>query len=465
MFFRKIIFIKISLLLITFCRLFSLETSDSNNVVNNFNFKVKGSSITQFGAETQNYIIPNFLALPSDSYYSNIRNRLPDKLLRNVTDNPLIHGAAYIDFNLGFKYHGISISTNLIAEHRGISYGPLSTKSMIVFPKYKFAFDTSIGLFDDRMKVGGSIGNYDNLKLYEGLTIYNMDCQGAELYLNWKNIKFQFISVGDLVNGIGLNLDATLDWILSVHNLKITDNVNMDIQLGYFENLLVLRSRNSDGFYISANLYNEKIQIYSQFSVRDLNNLSDLKWRSAFLIGIKSNFENENMIIGLKGEIRYYGSNFNKDYYDHTVSFRKMPKTSEGINPREYSYNNTIGDNLYPLYAYERPFSQWAVYTEYQKKNALGLVFLINSKYYFYDKLFANADFDLNFIRASYEPGFWYPFYNIGLGWEPVINNFINLSFTNKGMNLDKHYPTFYLYDSPNIMINLHFDFELIKGK
>ena len=58
-------------------------------------------------------------------------------------------------------------------------------------------------------------------------------------------------------------------------------------------------------------------------------------------------------------------------------------------------------------------------------------------------------------MMAEGEKPFTYPFYTIGFGWEPVDENYLMVVVTNKGMNLDVNYPTFYLYKVPYFGLTL----------
>ena len=56
---------------------------------------------------------------------------------------------------------------------------------------------------------------------------------------------------------------------------------------------------------------------------------------------------------------------------------------------------------------------------------------------------------DINALYAEGLAPFVYPFYTIGLGWQPDERTNIAVIMTNRGMNLDLHYPTLYLYKHP----------------
>ena len=54
-----------------------------------------------------------------------------------------------------------------------------------------------------------------------------------------------------------------------------------------------------------------------------------------------------------------------------------------------------------------------------------------------------------NYIKPEVLDGTFYPFVTLKVGYEPFKNNKIAVMMSNKGMNLNKNYPTFYAYKEP----------------
>ena len=94
---------------------------------------------------------------------------------------------------------------------------------MIIYPKYKLGFDSNFTIFGEKFNTGVFIGNQDNFKRYEGLTLFNMDGQGPIAYLKYKFFKFEYHKIGDLLNYIGLNIDDADDYMLSAEDVKVFD--------------------------------------------------------------------------------------------------------------------------------------------------------------------------------------------------------------------------------------------------
>ncbi len=391
------------------------------------------------------------------------------KVYQYVKDNPLKHSCFYTDFNFGIKAYGLDLNFDLIAEHRGVSYGVFDTKSMIVFPKYYVGIDTSVTVGKQKIYFGTNFGNYSNQTIYEGLQIYNMDYQAIDIYIKWSKFRLRYHQIGDLSNYIGLKIDEVFNFILSAEDLKLTENYNANLQFG-------LASVNKIGhgsdpnlttpqFNCSANVRKENLKLYAQYTHRDMDEPVSVIDESGFLAGISYNLKKSKFTLNTNAEYRFYGKELNRGYIDKDTHYRGGINYYDSLGRVKYKiydgYDNTIGDNLYPLSFYQKKFSQWAVYTEYQNKNVNAFNFTAEAKYRIYNDFYAKADLDINFIKAETLDLFCYPFYNIGIAWEPADRTSILLSLTNKGMNLDKHYPTFYLYDSPQFMLSVVYDISV----
>ncbi len=424
---------------------------------------VSGSGCHIFESENVKAEAPDFLAMnyPSDLPKSYITN-IP------VRDNPLNHSAFYFDVNLTTTLCNLKLNLDLVAEHRGVSYGIFNSKAMVIFPKYKVEFDTCFSLLKENFRFGTTFGNVENSRLYEGLTVYNLDYQSIEVFLKWNKFKLKYHQIGDLYQYIGLNIDDLFNLTFSIEDIHILNDFYSNIEIGksYIPpSLIQTDNLSNQGLNFSANIKNNNLKLYSQYSIRQTESNISLNLQSGFLAGFVYKFNNNNFDINLLTEYRYYGSFFNRNYSNRSMLYRMPEKTwvykdNNIVEVTTYpEYNNTIGKNLYPLYLYDRPFSQWAVFTEYQNKNVTGLIFQFICKYKLDYDFIVVTDFDFNFIKASGVPSFIYPFYNIGFGWEPDGKYNFVLSITNKGMNLDKHYPTFYLYQS--LQLKLSFKYNL----
>jgi len=175
----------------------------------------------------------------------------------------------------------------------------------------------------------------------------------------------------------------------------------------------------------------------------------------AFVIGLKTKHETKKVIWTDVTEFRYYGKSFNARHFVNNVLYREL------LSSRPL-YANTIGEYLYPLRKFETPFGQWAVFTEYQGSNVTSVSSSGLVSYQFSKKIAADLDYDLNLIMATKDTAypnakidFFYPFFSFGIYYKPIRKFKAGLLVTNKGMNLDISYPTFYLYRRPYFGIKM----------
>lgn len=364
-----------------------------------------------------------------------------------LTDNPLKHGAMYIDLGLEAGKGGVRLGFDIIMEHRGMSYGVYNMDNIVIFPKFHAALDTALQVRGETIEIGASAGNHDDFSIYEGLTIYNIDAQGVYAYLKWRNFRLWHSHIGDLSNGVGLDIEDAMDYALSIEDFDLSDKLLLNIQAGYY--YYPMRPKPADdalkrGVNVSIALTRkESLRIYSQLAIREVEDpaYSGIK-RCGHLAGCKYRYKNDKLDISLVAERRFYGRYFNWGYKNTGGGFRYRPNNA-GSN----LYGSTVGDYLYPLSLYFRPFGQWAVYTEYQGRDVQSLIFRAEVRYGLPAGFFIDSYLDFNHIEVSNEPSFLYPFYDIGIGWEPVKGVYTRFGWTNRGMNLDRHYPTLYLIE------------------
>lgn len=456
---EKTLFLFVLLLIGFTTTLFSNQDSSALNLFNNFELKISGGHIYQ-EAGIGRVTVPEYQKEDEEINLGGPIRWVITKPSGYISDNPLLHGAAWADVNLCAGGSGFAIDLNLVAEHRGISYGVFSSKAIAVYPRYKFSFDTSFQILGEKFSAGTRIGNQDNLRLYEGLTFYNIDVQGSSFYFKWRNFRLTYHKVGDLLFGIGLSINDADDYIFSIEDINLFHNWSLNLNAGTFT---YGASNNESGITFSVALDNKKVRIYSQYGYRNRTNPDEitLPWASAFLSGIQGNYELSKInLFGVNlgsvsvntcAEYRYYGYYFNLGYYDKTPRYRTIDRYT------------TATTYLYPLYYFERPFSQWAIFTELQKKNVFGFTFRLKIDYHFWKGFLILADFDYNYIRASGVEGYLFRFYNIGIGYEPTRGCYIMASLTNRGMNLDKSYPTLYQFLNSVYQLTFKYNFQLLK--
>jgi hypothetical protein len=384
---------------------------------------------------------------PMAAYYGTLKT---DEL----TDNPLLHGAMFAHMALEAQSAGLRLFCKLIMEHRGTSYGTYAMKDIAVLPTFLVSVDTSFAIGGETFHAGVEGGNFDDHKLYEGLTIYNMDVQGYNLYLKWRNLKLSLDHISDLAVGIGLNIDDQGDYAVSVEDVTLGWRLKLDASAGYVQYIGSddgVSGLAGNGMNVSAALrWSDRVRLYTQVGIRNVDDPSfGGVERCADLVGLTYRDElMKKLDLSLTGEYRYYGRYFNEGFsYDGTCFFYRGYEGYAGC-----SSWNTIGAQLYPLHAFYRPFSQWAVYTDYEGRNVQSFIFRADASYKLPGNCSLICNLDFNYLDVSNEDPFLYPFYNLGFGWSPAPGTTIAISHTNRAMNLDKHYPTLYLTPKGTVM-------------
>ena len=153
--------------------------------------------------------------------------------------------------------------------------------------------------------------------------------------------------------------------------------------------------------------YDQRFTLYTQLSSRNVDENNN-----AFLLGVKmekqtfSKFE-----IDAKIEFRNYGAGFNRGFINNV--YYRDPEGSSNFT------NSTFGV-FAPLITYERDFSQWAVFAEYQERNVSGFMLQSSIAYNLFSKTYLRAAFDFNWISPKGEDSFVYPFYSMGFGGKPL---------------------------------------------
>ena len=368
-----------------------------------------------------------------------------------ITDNPLLHGAMFADFVIEASRSGVSFRTEILAEHRGASYGVYTRDNSIVIPKFHAAIDTVMSLGGAEFCFGLSAGNFDDFRLGEGLTVYNMDVQGGRVYLGWNDIRVTYSQIADLMAGIGLGIGDLYDLSIRMNDLPVYGDLRADLEAGYYSYYIdksVDGERPDNGMNLSAAVeYGPSLRFYTQFGFRNVSDQDESgSLRMGHVAGCSYSYSGGRLKADIVAERRYYGRYFNLDYKsgDDYFFYRDNPGST-----------STIGAHLYPVKYFLRPFSQWAVYTEYEGRDVQTLIFRCNGMFDLGSGLSVLADLDLNHLSVSNEDDFIYPFYNAGVRWAPVGGVSLDITHTNRGMNLDMHYPTLYLLETGTLMVML----------
>jgi len=386
-----------------------------------------------------------------------------------VTDNPLVHGAFYARIKSETSYHKkYALNLDLVVEDRGMSYGINDLNKIVLFPIFQFSFNEKYKFMHDSLHVALRVGSFINNKLRNGLKIYNVDTQGSDLTLDWKNFNFNVHEVGDLSWGTGLALEDFTDVSLG-YNLKLSNTKSLNFGINYnlnsyptFDKIHEIYKVARYGNYGIFSKYtaSKNANYYLQMELRNAPYIN-IKENGAFVIGSELNYHFQNLSLSFNPEIRYYGWMYNYGHKVDSITFRQK-NTSATLSNVIYNdtYSNTVGRYLYPLMNFNNKFSQWAVYTDYQYQNIAGIELRTTINWQFSKKVFAKIDVESSTLMKEYKTDgkktFTYLYYTSSIVYQPIKYFNIALEITNKMMNLDKFYQTFYMCEQPLIGISIH---------
>lgn len=98
--------------------------------------------------------------------------------------------------------------------------------------------------------------------------------------------------------------------------------------------------------------------------------------------------------------------------------------------------------------------SQWAVFTEYQGNDVSSAGLLWNTTFKVSKHFKTALDLDYLYVRSDGE-AFHYLYYTWRFYYQVIQNMRIGTFLSNKAMNLDAHYQTFYMLRAPAIGLEL----------
>ncbi len=435
-----------------------LHAQDSIPVFGKGSIRISGGLLYQSGYNTYEIDAPDYPYWGRYDHFNNVWIKQ-----RSAADNPLYHGATFVDIEGKFEaVPGVTLRTNLIGEHRGMSYGVYDTDDMIVYPKIHIAADTAYYPFGERIAVHASTGHISDGRLYEGLTFYNLDWQGTNFWAKWKYFKFEYHKIGDLSEWIGLNLGDADDWIFSTEGVPLIGTWRADVRYGWYTwisgipSLFLLDNDafSNEGKTISLGVYpSDDVRLYGQLGIRNAGSFSAYNSSlNAYLAGISANGSFHSLTYSVRGEYRYYEKGFNAGYVN----------LKAGTTPY-HSSGSTVGEYLYPLSLFRRPFSQWAIFTEYIDQDIAGLTLNADLQLKLPYSLALCLNADINQLNPEKAESFLWAFYDIGLGWSPMKGILFKWSATNRGMNLERHYPTLYMYKQPASSLSVEWSFPVIQ--
>ncbi len=429
--------------------------TDSSNL-HRFRFDLTGGFYAQYsylsGDKAKEIRLPSYLSQrrPQEPELAN-RWGLNNAL---ATDNPLGHGASFLRFHSWYKLlDSLQLYASLEVNNGGFSWGPNNTFNIAFLPRYFIDYRKSFRIRGAEGFVFHSrIGTFEKFRNYEGLTLYNLDMQGIVSSLTYRRWQLTLTTVADLQFSTGLNIDGIRDYQLALNRIPINQHWQLDLKTGFQRLLGGFDHRQMASF--SAALHQKHMRIYAQTDYRfNPNYRATLNY--AFAGGITGKHTLGSATLAYILEYRHYGGGFNSDFRNEANTHYR--KTDQPVG------SNFTGPQVYPLSYLNRPFGQWAVFTEYNTKRWVdGISVQAILDYPFSKQLSWLTETDFHLIAAEGEKTFVYPFYKTGLRIEPLKSTYLSVALTNKTMNLDNYYTSYYLLKHPAFQFELRRDLSVL---
>lgn len=346
-----------------------------------------------------------------------------------VTDNPFVHMAIYSSMNLQYDYQNkYEFNFSLVAEERSASGGNNFLNNIVLFPKITLSVNDTFEILKKKFSVKGRFGDMWNEDWDDRLRIYNIDFQALDLSIKYKTVFFGYSRIADLSNNIGLSLHETAkiyfgrDW--NKNHLVVSWEIDNVLTPIFSNNNL------SSVYFINSQ---NKYDFFSQFSVRIKNDFIENNSIAA-LIGLSYK---PNSNLKLTSSLRYYAAEYNLYY-----------KNPSEIKYRDWPNSPYVGLQLYPLKNFYRNMNQWALFTERQNVDIFNLELTIDYYKKIHKSIGLISKLDFNIMRAD-DQWIALPIYDVGLSLKPIDNIEFRITASNKHMNLDNFYQTFYLSKKP----------------
>lgn len=371
-----------------------------------------------------------------------------------VTDSPMGHGASYIRLHSWYSpTPEVELYGSLAVNHAGFSFGPYNTFAVALLPRYHVAYNQQFDVAGDSLWLRGTLGTFENIQCGEGLMVYNLDVQGLQWETQWGNFFVGLRQIADLQMSVGLAIDGVAEYEAGFRRLHTGKGWQTDITAA-LRNLTDTRYPNSvDVVAVTGALYRDSLRLYAEAGYRLSDDDLDPVLNYAVLLGARGAWSGGGFNIQYRAEYRHYGGGFNYALRDEASTHYRDTERPPG--------GNYIGNQVYPLEYLNRPFSTWAVFTEYHKRWVSGVSLAAQAVYPLGRALELLADADFNLIAAEGEQPFLYPFFKVGARVQAIDNTYIAATLTNKTMNLDKHYTTYYLLRYPVLQLELRRDIAL----
>ena len=418
-----------SFIILTLVIINPLISQDTTKLVSTFSIETKGAGILVSYKEARNDI------------------ECISCLFETISDNPINHFAIYSGLT-----HKLTINekfifeTGIFLEERSFSGGNNTVSNWAVYPKILLSGRDTLNIANRAIQYKLMGGDFWNQDFDDMLRIHNLDYQGLNGELTFKNYSIGFLIVGDLATNVELGLHQ-------LHKYYIKRKVDkFSASIFFSENQLTSRHSLPQDYNVGNTLeyrISKNTIFQSQIELR-LN--EQLGTSFAMGIGVSGEVKSLKFV----GKLKYYQAGFNLGY-----------GTSAILNAGEQPYRDGdlyVGEQLYPLKNFYRTYSQWGNYTQQQNRDLLGLELNVLWEKVITNNVYFFSDIDLNIIgNPQRKVGKTIPLYSIGI--RNKYFDFLKTEFyiTNKFMNIDTFYQTFQASKNPFFGGRIILDLKEIK--
>ena len=374
--------------------------------------------------------------------------------------SPFNHAAVYVAPAIGLVYKDkYKLIFSGFFEQRAWSYGWNNKFFNNAYSKINLNVVDTIRLFDKNIRYYFDMGDlYNNNEFEFGLRAYNLNVQGvnSKICIGGFNLAYLFIS--DMAESVGLNIKQ-YSRIRTGHTFKFDNNnryLNTSISVDKYKllkNRIIndIQNRYSMGIASSLSLnknmsFNLIIDLLRNENMGRRNSTANI----AFLLKARLDFETPKSKWIILPAFRFYGINYISENYESSYF------------GSEYRYgNNSSTHPFYPLEAYYRPVSQFALYSEYRDISDIFCGELeVKWDYNYFKKLNQRINielFNIHRLTANYGHMHNYYFYTYYLYVEFFENLNAGIYISNKQYNQDVQYMSFYQMEYP--FFGFHFSY------
>lgn len=365
---------------------------------------------------------------------------------QTIPDHPMYHFAIYngmtFHTKINKKYH---FETGIFMEERSFSGGSNTVKNWVFFPKITFTVQDTLSIRKQTIRFYGKGGDFWAEDMSDIIRFYNIDFQASDVRIGYKRFDFGLTVIGDLSRNIGFGLTELYKFYMQYNGAKIKNISSLSV------NELIVRGASGH-----PEKYDYNIANYIRY---DFDTLTTLEAQIDFRINktysaskalavkiskkINANFD-------FQTAIRYYDSEFNYGYAT--------------FGPRFKESGSYVGSQLYPLKNFYRPMNQWALMTNQQGADVLNVEICMKAKKNLTSKISFYSNFDFNLVyNLRVQKPIYYPLYEAAFSYSFFKNFVYSIGITNKHMNLDTYFQTFYLSKKPLMFYNVAFNLNDIK--